>query len=142
MGLNFSTTDSSQTIHRPPRVVHIVDTLAGCPNSSRTNPLLTASITTTGLPYFYIIGSMIRNSNGRNDMQLYVSGPSGSGWSSSFLQSRLNYTSTTTWDNVSMRWSGSNSVAGTYTFEMRATTPSQYGCQTSWGSLSLLCMER
>lgn len=141
MALNFSTTSSSQTISRPPRVVWAFDTVTGCPPSTRTNPLMSASITTTGPAYFYIMGGMIRNSNGRNDMQLYVTGPSGSGWSTTFLQSRLNYTNTTTWDDTRMRWAGQNSAVGTYTFMMYATTPGAYGCQTSWGSFGLLCLE-
>lgn len=142
MPLNFNNSQGFTTISAPPRVVTVYDPVSGCPNGSRTSPLLTATIAVARPAYFFVSSSMIRTISGRTDLQMNVQGPAGSNYpSSTTLSTRLNWTSTSTWDNVVCDIGFYGNTAGTYSITLNASSPGVWGCGRQWGKMFVTVFE-
>lgn len=141
MALFFNNAQGATKISAPPRVVTVYDNVAGCP-PSRSNPILTATITVSNPTLFRVMGTFIRYLSGRNDLYIRITGPAGSNYASETqIATRLNYTSGTAWDNVVWDTSAYGNAAGTYTVSVHAATPSSWGCGRYHGRMSVIAFE-
>jgi hypothetical protein len=140
MAINFSSGTNTTQISRPPRVIHTIDTVGGCPPTrGGGTQICPTTVVITNPAWIYIQGRIIRLFNGRTDLYLYGTGPNG--WSSSQLRPRLNWTNGYGWDHVNMRYAAYLTNTGTYTFWLVGANNDVWGCGNDWGSLSVLVME-
>jgi hypothetical protein len=142
MSVFFNNPQGANQMNSGPRVVTVYDPVSGCPNAARTNPLITATINVARPSFFRIISSIIRNTSGRTDYQIFIQGPAGSNYSTNtLLTRRLNWTSAGAWDHVVGDVGVYGDTAGTYNVTLVADVPGVWGCNRFWGKLSLLAFE-
>jgi hypothetical protein len=141
MALFLNNSQGATKISAPVRVVSVYDNDSGCPNTSRTNPLLTATINVSNPSYFRFMGGMIRNASGRTDAYMNIQGPAGSNYSTNFVTSRLNYTSVGTWDHVVFDNGYYGNSSGNWTFSITAQSPGSWGCTRVFGQFFILVFE-
>lgn len=140
MAIEFANGTNSTRISRPPRVVTVTDSAAGCPGTKAAGlAQCVTTVTITRPAWFYITGRMIRLFNGRTDLYLYATGPNG--WSNSSLRVRLNWSNSTDWNHVHVRYNAYVAATGTYTFWLQGVVANAWGCGSDWGSLSVLTVE-
>lgn len=141
MPILFNNTQGATTISAPPRIVTVYDPVSGCPASTRTNPLVSVSITVNSPTFFWVFSKFIRNANARTDLQGNISGPAGSNYpTNTIITRRLNWTSTGTWDHVVMDYGVYVNMAGTYTLSITADSPGAWGCNRNHGGMSVLAL--
>lgn len=143
MSVLFNNAQGATTISGPVKVVTVYDNVVGCPNSSRTNPLISATITVNAPSHFLIKGSMVRRANDRSDAYLNAFGPAGSNYAGGAqLSPRLNWSgSISAMETVVFDSSIYGNAAGTYTFTITAAAPTIWGCGRTHGKLMVLAME-
>lgn len=141
MPLFFNNSQGATKISAPVRVVSIYDPVSGCPNGSRTNPLMTATINISQPSFFRFMGSMIRSASGRSDAYINIQGPPGSNYSSGSYIPRLNWTSVGTWDHVVFDSGYYGDTAGNWTFSLTAASPGSWGCTRPWGKIFIMVFE-
>lgn len=100
------------------RIVSLYDNSSGCPNASRTNPLLSSTVTLSKSSYVWFMGSMIRNFAGRTDLYIQLNG--------SIQTYRLNWCAGD-WEQTVFDH-GFFLGAGTHTFSIAAASPGLWGC--------------
>jgi hypothetical protein len=141
MALIFNNNQGATTMSAPTRIVTIYDPVSGCPAAARTNPLISATINIARPSFFWFMGSMIRNANGRTDAQLVIQGPAGSNYATAFSTPRLNWTSAGTWDHMACDAGYFGNIAGNWTFSLNASSPGVWGCNRQWGHISIVVFE-
>ena len=141
MPIFFNNTQNATRISSPVRVISIYDPVTGCPNSSRTNPLLTTTINIQRPSFFRVMGSMIRFFNGRSDLFINIQGPAGSNYSTNNSTPRLNWTSANIWDCVVFDAGYYGDTAGNWTISLTAANPGSYGCNRQWGKMFIMVFE-
>jgi hypothetical protein len=141
MSLFFNNSQGATKISAPVRVVSVYDPISGCPNSSRTNPLMTATINIANPSFFRFIGSMIRAANERTDAFINIQGPAGSNFASNNSTPRLNWTSVGTWDHVAFDAGYFGNTPGNWTFSLTASAPGAWGCNRQWGKIFIMVFE-
>ena len=125
-----------------PRIISVYDTVAGCPNVSRTNPLLTATITITRPSYFWVFSNVRRVASGRLDCQLVVSGPAGSNYpTATILSRRLNWTANSQPITVAGDAGFYANTAGSWTVYVQGDSPTVWGCERQWGKMFVMVCE-
>lgn len=131
MALNFSD-ELAPTIRRGPRVVTVYDRNPGCP-PTRSNPQVSLSITVSGPTLFMMTANMIRL--GAGDLRGTVT------MNDTVISTRLSYTSVSAWQTVV--WTAVRSVtdAGTYTFALNANNLNIWGCNATFGKISVIALE-
>jgi len=129
-------------ISSSPRIISVYDTVAGCPNASRANPLLTTTITITRPSYFWVFSNLRRNASGRADYQIVVGGPAGSNYSTpAVLTRRLNWTANTQPITVAGDVGFFANTAGSWNVYIQADSPTLWGCERQWGKMFVMVCE-
>jgi hypothetical protein len=141
VSLFFNNSQGATRISAPVRVVSVYDPVSGCPNGSRTNPLMSATINIARPSFFRFMGSMIRFFDGRTDGFINIQGPAGSNYSSNIATPRLNWTGGNTWDHVAFDAGYYGDTAGNWTFSLTASSPGAWGCNRQWGKIFIKVFE-
>lgn len=141
MAVLFTNTQGATKVSAPPRVLTVYDAVAGCPNTTRTSPVLTVTATLTGPAYIRGFASMVRTFNGRTDGQIYVQGPAGSSYATNTMMTRrLNQTQASAIENVVFDIGFYADIAGTWTVALYVDSPGSWGCGAALGKLSILIL--
>ena len=150
MAIDFNTAGSLGFTKAPRRIV-VTDTRGGCPTSTTSNRLLTASFTLTVSAVVSVQTQIIRrrNSPQRCDTQLYGVGvpnvTSDTQTGTVVLMRFLTFNDQFSgeWDNHYKCWMGTV-PAGTHTFFVDTVTggcQSFYGCGAPWGQMHIMIFE-
>ncbi len=144
MPVNFS---DGTVMSSPPRLFVAFDSASGCPPNGTTRgnstTMISQSVTITRSSVVWVNAKTICSGSGRHDRGLYISGPSGSGYSGGRYAVRLDYKSSSWWEDVYIHWGGTLGTAGTYTFTFVQETGTSYncGCGSGYGRMNILVME-
>jgi hypothetical protein len=141
MAIITNNTQNANTTSSSPRIISVYDTNAACPSPSRTNPILTATVTVARPSYFWVMGNLRRLASGRTDSYIYFVGPAGSNHASGSNTPRLNYTAASAGISVAFDGGYYGNTAGTYTISLTAASPTAWGCGATWGQLYIMVME-
>lgn len=153
MPIDFST-NNSQGLSRPPRVISAGDPDGGCPSANRTNPLVSITFTVARTSIVVLEGEIIRRRDGNSRCDAALYGP---GYPNIIQDTYLSATTklditldyndgvNSEWDNACLRWMG-YCPAGTNTFYIgyrddSVTCTSVWGCGSSWGQLHAIIFE-
>ncbi len=142
MPVNFN---DGTVISAPPRLFVAFDSASGCPPSASTrnnsSTLISQAVTITRSSVVWVNAKTICSGSGRHDRSLYITGPAGSGYSGGRYAVRLDYKSSSWWEDTYIHWGGTLGTAGTYTFNFVQESPYACGCGGGYGRMNIIVME-
>ena len=120
------------TMSKAPRIVHIDDTVPGCPPTRPAGDIMSYSLVLTRPAYVYVSVTTILNYGARSDCEIY--------FGSTHIQSHLTAADNTGWNPVCMT-AGGTVPAGTTNIRFRSNRANVVGCQNNWGGMQILIFE-
>jgi hypothetical protein len=120
------------TMSKAPRIVHIDDTLGGCPPTRAAGDIMSYSLVLTRPAYVYVSVTTILIYGGRSDCHIY--------FGSTLIQSHLTASDDTSWNPVNIT-AGGTVGAGTTLIRFVSSRANVVGCQNDWGGMQILIFE-